>query len=391
MVAILANTIITGLQTIPQVENTFGVHIEIADKIFLGIFTLEILTKWCVSFWDFWLGGWNWFDFSLVFISMIGEKFSFLRTGRLLRIFRVIRAVRSLRSLEFFTGMSLVVTTIASALPDMMNIIALCLIVMFIFAIIGVDSFQESIHLESLPAAFYSLFVVMTQDGWKDIYLDMKAQGLNTEVYFIVWIFFGAFLFSNLIIGVIVTNLERVTETEKIRKKFSHRDITKSVKGSKRQIFQQKKKLSGILSINSKNLKQLWTEPRPPQVIPKFTNMNLERFENILLIVVAIERALAERKNLRLMLMEVLDEIDVLNFEKMFEEEEDSDEGSNSSELMGDVLTRLIEQSKGWKRKRENIDRLEKINSERLKQWDEEFALKTDDTLLKAFEEKFCV
>jgi len=189
-----------------------------------------------------------------------------------------------------------------------------------------------------------------------------------------------------------VTNLERVTETEKIRKKFSHRDITKSVKGSKRHIFHQKKKMSGILSINNKNLKKLWMKPRPPQVIPKFTNMNLERFENILLIVVALERALAERKNLRLMLMEVLDEIDVLNFEKMFEEEEDSDECSNSSggELMGDVLTRLIEQTGGWKVKRKTIDRLEKINSERLKQWDEEFAINKDYTLLKAFEKKFC-
>jgi hypothetical protein len=61
----------------------------------------------------------------------------FLRTGRVLRIFRVLRAFRSLRSISALRGLQMVVQTIVRSLPDMANILALLVILLFIFAVIG--------------------------------------------------------------------------------------------------------------------------------------------------------------------------------------------------------------------------------------------------------------
>lgn len=88
----------------------------------------------------------------------------------------------------------MVVQTIVRSLPDMANILALLLIVMFIFAIIGVrfkcvyplscpipDAMCGCLQVDlfgraspedfgSLGISLYSLFVLMTQDGWMSIF-----------------------------------------------------------------------------------------------------------------------------------------------------------------------------------------------------------------------------
>jgi hypothetical protein len=48
-------------------------EIQAFDKAFLTLFTLEILLKWYNGFTSFWKVGWNWFDFILVFTSIVGD------------------------------------------------------------------------------------------------------------------------------------------------------------------------------------------------------------------------------------------------------------------------------------------------------------------------------
>ena len=63
----------TGFSNKKKKENKHSNILESCDKIFLVIFTIEILLKWYHSFKNFWKVGWNVFDFVLVFVSIVGD------------------------------------------------------------------------------------------------------------------------------------------------------------------------------------------------------------------------------------------------------------------------------------------------------------------------------
>ena len=79
---------------------------------------------------------------SPLFLSCTG--LTFLSGTRLLTILRVLRALRSLRSISALRGLRVVVQTVIYSLPDMANIVALLLIFMFLFAILGQSFFGDN-------------------------------------------------------------------------------------------------------------------------------------------------------------------------------------------------------------------------------------------------------
>ena len=60
----------------------------------------------------------------------------------------------------------------------------------------------------------YTLFILLTQDGWVKIFKDVRQGGffLVGTLYFFLFIIFGAFVFMNIISGVIVTNFQHAYE-----------------------------------------------------------------------------------------------------------------------------------------------------------------------------------
>lgn len=67
---------------------------------------------------------------------------TFISSGRVLRVLRILRVFRVLRGAEVFEGLRLVAKTIIISIPDMLNIGLLLLILMFVFAIVGVTVFK---------------------------------------------------------------------------------------------------------------------------------------------------------------------------------------------------------------------------------------------------------
>ncbi len=60
-----------------------------------------------------------------------------------------------------------------------------------------------------LPPAMFSLFVCVTQDGWVNIFRELNACGnaVLGAIYLLIFITIGAFVFANLVVAVVVTNL----------------------------------------------------------------------------------------------------------------------------------------------------------------------------------------
>ena len=55
----------------------------------------------------------------------------------------------------------------------------------------------------------FSLFICVTQDGWLTIADEFRVCGHNIlgPIYLVVYITLGAFVFANLVVAVVVTNL----------------------------------------------------------------------------------------------------------------------------------------------------------------------------------------
>lgn len=63
-------------------------------------------------------------------------------------------------------------------------------------------------HLTLLTAMF-TLFVCVTQDGWVDVTMELNECGYSIlgALYLVSFVTLGAFVFSNLVVAVVVTNL----------------------------------------------------------------------------------------------------------------------------------------------------------------------------------------
>ena len=190
---------------------------SILDQFVLTIFVAEIILKWYHGFLIFWKVGWNILDFVIVAALLLGPAFQYLGSSRILRILRVLRAARSLRSISGLQGLSLVVQTVLQSLPDMFNIALVLCIILIVFAVAGITLFGKDIpdFFGDLGKAMFSLFICVTQDGWLDIFEAFKEAGETQQwiyivgmLYLILAITVGAFVFANLAVAAVVTNLE---------------------------------------------------------------------------------------------------------------------------------------------------------------------------------------
>lgn len=60
----------------------------------------------------------------------------------------------------------------------------------------------------------FSLFICVTQDGWLRIVQELNGCGHNIvgSIYLVVFITIGAFIFANLVVAVVVTNLVTIEQ-----------------------------------------------------------------------------------------------------------------------------------------------------------------------------------
>jgi len=178
---------------------------------------VEILLKWYYGFLIFWKVGWNILDFAIVAALLLIPALQYVGSGRILRILRVLRAARSLRSISGLQGLSLVVQTVIQSLPDMFNIAVVLCIILLVFAVVGITLFGKDIpkYFGNPEKAMFTLFICVTQDGWLNIFEAFKEAGQSQPwiytvgiLYLILAITVGAFVFANLAVAAVVTNLE---------------------------------------------------------------------------------------------------------------------------------------------------------------------------------------
>jgi voltage-gated sodium channel len=232
---ILLSGVVVGLDSYPEISAQYGKILNILDSIILWLFVFEIVIKMISlenKFLDFFKDGWNTFDFIIVgacFLPFTGQSVIVLR---LLRVLRVVRLVGTVPELK------LIVSTLLKCIPSICYIGALLSILFYIYACLGTFLFRanDPIHFESLHISLLSLFRVATLEDWTDImytaiygcqnygYSGLQELCKNSEAfpflgwfYFVSFVLLATFVFLNLLIGVIISNMEDIKEKERLR------------------------------------------------------------------------------------------------------------------------------------------------------------------------------
>ncbi len=242
---IIINSILIGIETY-----RFDVKIAFIQNVCLWIFTIEIIIRF--AFRDrnknFFKHGWNIFDIILVGINYIPieifENSSYLFGLRVLRAFRVLRLLKTTDEIE------LIISAIRKSVKILGYNALFFMISIYLFAIIGVSLFKlpkpidekTSQKLEkyyeiapntpscspdpydSLGESVFTLFRILTGEDWTDIRYNLiiaKKMGLISvpqffiTSYHVVWFIISVYLFTNLIIGAIVTNYQEVVNEKR--------------------------------------------------------------------------------------------------------------------------------------------------------------------------------
>uniref|UniRef100_A0A8B9HP48 Sodium channel protein n=1 Tax=Astyanax mexicanus TaxID=7994 RepID=A0A8B9HP48_ASTMX len=242
------------------------------EYTFTGIYTFESLIKilargFCIGPFTFLRDPWNWLDFSVIVMAFLTE---FIKVGNLqaLRTFRVLRA---LKTISVIPGLKTIVGALIQSVKKLADVMILTVFCLSVFALIGLQLFMGNLRQKCVrsPAhcinntvpsiynnfykvegakdalicgnssdagkcpdgfecmktgrnpnygytsfdtfgwAFLSLFRLMTQDYWENLYHQtLRSAGKTYMVFFVVVIFLGSFYLVNLILAVVAMAYE---------------------------------------------------------------------------------------------------------------------------------------------------------------------------------------
>ncbi len=199
---IIFSALVIGVKTYQISENTKRI-IVILDWLITFIFLVEIFIRFVGEKRkrDFFKSGWNIFDTTIVIVSLIPIEDSELAIiGRLIRIFRVLRMISIVPELR------MLLNSLIKALPQLGYVVLLMFIIFYIYAAVGSAFFAKinSVLWGDISISMLTLFRVMTFEDWTDVMYETMAVYPMSWAYYLSFIFFTAFAFLNMVIGIVV-------------------------------------------------------------------------------------------------------------------------------------------------------------------------------------------
>jgi len=229
---IVANAITLGLETSPAVVARIGGVLHVIDRTVLGVFVVELLSRVFVYRSRFFHEPWRVFDFAVVGIALLPANgaFSVLRALRVLRVLRLVSLMPSMRG---------VVSALLTAVPGMASIVGLMALVLYVSAVLATNLFGAIApeFFGDLGASLFTLFQVMTVEGWPDIARSVMAQSPYAWMFFVAYLLIATFMVLNLFIAVVVNAMQsQVTEDLKGDGEAHARLILDEVRGLREEL-----------------------------------------------------------------------------------------------------------------------------------------------------------
>jgi voltage-gated sodium channel len=209
MALIILNAITLSLETSPTIMASAGPTLMIVDKAILAVFVAELLAKFAVYRWNFFRSGWNLFDLAVVGIALVPA------TGPL-AVLRALRVLRVLRLVSLLPQMRRVVEALVHSLPGMASIAMLMGVVFFVGSVVATKLFGTAhpVYFGTLGDSLFTLFAIMTLEGWADIAREVQTTHPQAYLFFIPFIVISVFAVLNLFIAVLTNSMQEMQKEE---------------------------------------------------------------------------------------------------------------------------------------------------------------------------------
>lgn len=203
---IILSALLIGAKTYP-IPSAVAHVIFWLDVGITFLFLFEIIVRFIAepNKKRFFHNGWNVFDTLVVLVSLIPiDNSDMALVGRLVRVFRVLRMVSIIPELR------ILLNSLIRALPQLGYVVLLMFIIFYIYAAVGATFFAEinPVLWGDISISLLTLFRVMTFEDWTDVMYETMAVYPLSWSYYLTFIFFTAFAFLNMVIGIVVNVLE---------------------------------------------------------------------------------------------------------------------------------------------------------------------------------------
>lgn len=212
---IVANAIVLGLQTYQGLEESYGGLLRGLNDIFYIVFLVELITR-ILSYgtrpWNFFRNGWNVFDFIIIGGALVPALRDQATVIRLLRLARVVRLMR------FLPDARILILTVTRATPAVASMSVLTILVLFIYGIVGWSLFGQALPQEwgNIGTAMLTLFVLLTLEGFPEYLAAARTVTPFAPIFFLTYVLIAAFIIVNLLIGIVISAMERAREQEAV-------------------------------------------------------------------------------------------------------------------------------------------------------------------------------
>ncbi|MCB5162926.1 ion transporter [Marinomonas algarum] len=191
------------------------------DNFITVFFLVEISLRFiaCDDKRRFFKDPWNIFDTIIVVGSLMPvSETEMILVARLLRVFRVLRLVSIIPDLRYL------INALLKAIPKMGYIALLMFIIFYIFAAVGSIFFH---HVNEtlwgdIAISMLTLFRVATFEDWTDVMYETMEVYPFSWMFYIVFIFLTAFVFLNMMVGVVLDVMTRETAEEEHENQENH-------------------------------------------------------------------------------------------------------------------------------------------------------------------------
>jgi voltage-gated sodium channel len=206
---IVLNYLVSVIQVeiLPEPGSTGHQVFNVFEWTFNIIFLIELfLNMYAFFLRPFWSNNWNIFDFFIVtisWVSMLAEGLPGIAVLRLFRAFRVFRLFKRIPSLR------MIITGVLKSLPGMVNAIAVLMLIMGVWSIMGVHFFGEIFPDEfgNFTKGLLTCMQMMTYDSW--------VSGITRPIclyygspwppfFFVSYAFISAIIMANVLIAILV-------------------------------------------------------------------------------------------------------------------------------------------------------------------------------------------
>lgn len=206
---IVINAVILGMETYPGIMALHGNTLKAIDHVILWVFVAELGLRLVAYRLRFFQDPWGLFDVAVVTIAFMpaNEAFAVLRAARVLRVLRLV---------SIFPRLRRVIEGLIGAIPGIGSIGAILMIVFYVFAVMATKLFGADYPdwFGSLHGSFFTLFQIMTLEGWADIVREIMKTHPQAWIFFIIYILAATFTVLNLFIAVIVDAMQRPHQAE---------------------------------------------------------------------------------------------------------------------------------------------------------------------------------